>query len=247
MVFVLAVYWQGQIKTENVNWQLTSDSEVTLSDELEQRREKLWQEIIVRYPKAYDGMLLRLNSFSESNVHLELQMGCIRFSRVQTLLEANIRLEPYGVLGVQAIILSPDKRYLLYGERTKDHMHCPQFLGSPGGMLGIKDVENPFWKACMREITEEAQITLQEEKLLIAIIADLYTPVGTVLLLFAIAEEQPDVTKPVPGNDEWTNHELHWHPVETLSALDNSKILEGLVFAKKDWQQFNTTGKSVIW
>ena len=93
----------------------------------------------------------------------------------------------------------------------------------------------------------KVKITLQEEKLLIAITADLYTPVGTVLLLFAIAEEQPDVTKPVPGNDEWTNHELHWHPVETLSALDNSKILEGLVFAKKDWQQFDNTGKSVIW
>ena len=215
MVFVLVVYWQGQIKTDNVNWQLSSDSETTLPEEMERRREKLWQEIIEQYPKAYDGMLLRLNSFSEIDVGLELQMGCIRFSRVQTLLEANIRLEPYGVLGVQAIILSPDKRYLLYGERTKDHMHCPQFLGSPGGMLGIKDVENPFWKACMREITEEAQIALREENLLIAITADLYTPVGTVLILLANAEEQPDVTKPVPGNDEWTNRELHWHPVET--------------------------------
>jgi hypothetical protein len=114
-------------------------------------------------------------------------------------------------------------------------------------MLSIDDVENPFWLACMREITEEAHIELREEKLLIAITADLYTPVGTVLLLLAFAEEQPDVTKPVPGNDEWTNQELHWHPVETLTALDNSKLLEGLVFAKNDWRHFNDTGKSVIW
>jgi hypothetical protein len=82
---------------------------------------------------------------------------------------------------------------------------------------------------------------------LIAITADLYTPVGTVLLLLAIVKEQPDVTKPVPGNDDWTNREFHWHPIETLHALDNSKILEGLVFAKKDRQQFDNTGKSFIW
>ena|GEM_PF-6208859 len=244
---MLVIYWQGQTKTENVDWQLTSDSETTFPKELEQRRKKLWQEIIVQHPKAYDGMLLRLENFSVIEERLELQMGCIRFSRVQTLLETNIRLEPYGVLGVQAIILSPDKRYLLFGERTKDHMHCPQFLGSPGGMLDVEDVERPFWQACMREITEEVHIALREDTLLIAITADLYTPVGSVLLLLAIAEEQPDVTKPVPGNDEWTNRELHWHPVETLSALDNSKILEGLVFAEKDWHQFNNTGKSVIW
>lgn len=244
---MLVVYWQGQIKTEKVDWQLSSDSEVTLPKELEQRREKLWQEIIVQYPKAYDGMLLRLENYCVIEDRIKLQMGRIGFSQVQTLLEANIRLEPYGVLGVQAIILSPDKRFLLYGERSKDHMHCPQFLGSPGGMLDIKDVEHPFWQACMREIMEEAHIVLRGEKLLIAITADLYTPVGTVLLIHAIAEEQPDVTKSVSGNDEWANRELHWYPVETLSALDNSKILEGLVFAKNDWQQFNNTGRSVIW
>ena len=244
---MLVVYWNGQIKTENVDWQLLSDSEIVLSEDLELKREKIWQKIVNQYPKAYDGMLLRLNSFSVKEERLGLKMSCISFSRVQTLLKSNVRLEPYGVLGVQAIILSPDKRYLLYGERSKDHMHCPQFLGSPGGMLSINDAENPFWLACMREITEEAHIALREEKFLIAISADRYTPVGTVLLLLTFTEEQPDVTKPVPGNDEWTNRELHWHPVETLPALDNSKILEGLVFVKKDWQQFNSTGKSVIW
>ena len=244
---MLVVYWHGQIKTEDVDWQLSSDSGIVLPEELELRREKIWQKIVDQYPKAHDGMLLRLENFSVMEERLELNMGCIRFSRVQTLLESNVRLEPYGVLGVQAIILSPDRQYLLYGERSKDLMHCPQFLGPPGGMLGIKDVERPFWQACMREIAEEAHIAVREEKLLIAITADLYTPVGTVLLLLALAEEQPDVTKPVPGNDEWTNQELHWHPIEALTALDNSKILEGLVFAKKDWHQFSDTGKSVIW
>jgi len=244
---VLVVYWHGQIKTENVNWQLSPDSVIVLPEELELRRERIWQNIVDQYPKTYDGMLLRLDSFSVTNERLGLNLRCIRFSQAQTLLESNVRLEPYGVLGVQAIILSPDRRHLLYGERAKDLMHCPQFLGPPGGMLGIKDVERPFWQACMREIAEEAHITLRGEKLLIAITADLYTPVGTVLLLLTIAEEQPDVTKPVPGNDEWTNRELNWHPVETLFTLDNSKILEGLVFAKNDWHQYNDTGKSVIW
>ena len=244
---MLVVYWQGHIQIENVDWKLSPDSEIALPEELEQKRDTIWQKIIDQHPKAYDGMLLRLDSYSAKEERLRLNVSCIRFSRVQTLLESNMRLKPYGVLGVQAIILSPDRRYLLYGKRSKDHMHCPQFLGSPGGMLGIEDVEQPFWQACMREITEEAQIALRKEKLMIAIIADLYTPVGTVLLLHAIAEEQPDVTKPVPGNDEWTNQELHWHPVETLSVRDNSKSLEGIVFAKKEWQQFNNTGKSVIW
>ena len=244
---MLDVYWQGQIHTENVDWKLSPDSEIILSKELEQKKKIIWQNVVDQHPKAYDGMLLKLESFSVKAERLRLNMSCIRFSRVQTLLKSNMRLEPYGVLGVQAIILSPDRRYLLYGERSKDHMHCPQFLGSPGGMLSIGDVERPFWQACMREITEEAHIALQEEKLLIAITADLYTPVGTVLLLHAIAEKKPDVTKPVPGNDEWTNRELHWHPIETLSGLNNSKILEGLVFAKNDWQQFNNTGESVIW
>ncbi len=244
---MLVVYWNGQIKTENVNWQLSSDSEIVLSEDSELKRERIWQEIIDQYPKAYDGMLLRLDSFYVIEERLGLNMSCISFSRVQTLLKSNVRLEPYGVLGVQAIILSPDKRYILYGERSKNHMHCPQFLGPPGGMLSINDVENPFWLACMREITEEAHIALREEKFLIAITADRYTPVGTVLLILTFTDEQPDITKPVPGNDEWANRELLWHPVETLSALSNSKILEGLVFAKNDWQQFNNTGKSVIW
>ncbi len=244
---MLVVYWQGQINVENVDWQLLPDTEMVLSEDLELKRGKIWQKIVDQYPKAYDGMLLRLGSYSVKEKRLRLNMSCIRFSRVQTMLQSNIRFEPYGVLGVQAIILSPDRRYLLYGERSKDHMHCPQFLGSPGGMLGIEDAKRPFWQACMREIIEEAHIAFRKEKLMIAIIADLYTPVGTVLLLHAIAEEQPDVTKSVPGNDEWTNQELHWYPVETLSVLDNSRSLEGLVFAKKEWQQFNNTGKSVIW
>lgn len=244
---MLVVYWQGRIQTENVDWQLSPDSEIILPKELEQKRGTVWQTIVDQYPKAYDGKLLRLDSFSVSEKRLGLNMSCIRFSRVQTLLKSNVRLEPYGVLGVQAIILSPDRRYLLYGERSKDHMHCPQFLGSPGGMLSIQDVESPFWQASMREITEEAHVTLRKEKFLIAITADRYTPVGTVLLLLTIAEEQPDVNKPVSGNDEWTNRELHWHPVETLTALDDSKILEGLVFTKNDRHQFHDTGNSVIW
>ncbi|MHA2315370.1 MAG: hypothetical protein ACXACF_08860, partial [Candidatus Hermodarchaeia archaeon] len=141
---MLVVYWHGPIKTENVDWQLSSDSEIVLPEELELKREKIWQKIVDQYPKAYDGMLLRLDSFSEKEERLGLNMSYISFSRVQTVLQSNVRLEPYGVLGVQAIILSPNRRHLLYGERSKDHMHCPQFLGSPGGMLSIDDVENPF-------------------------------------------------------------------------------------------------------
>ena len=83
---MLVVYWHGQIKTEDVDWQLSSDSGIVLPEELELRREKIWQKIVDQYPKAYDGMLLRLENFSVMEERLELNMGCIRFSRVQTLL-----------------------------------------------------------------------------------------------------------------------------------------------------------------
>ena len=99
----------------------------------------------------------------------------------------------------------------------------------------------------MREINEEAQIELQDEKYLVGICADLYTQVGTVLVTLAYSKHTPDLSQPVPGNEEWADRQLHWHPVETLEDHNDANLLEGLVFAKKNWQKQLQTGTSILW
>ena len=59
----LVVHWQGRIPLEDVRWEMIPDSEMTLSPDLEARREALWKKTLDDYPDSYDGELLFLSEF----------------------------------------------------------------------------------------------------------------------------------------------------------------------------------------
>ena len=240
-------FWEGRWNTKNVEWKLHSGSAFILSEELEAQRDAIWKDVKKTFPEIYDGTLLVLDHFVERENVFQMALREIQFSQVLTIEKTGDKLKPYGTIGVQMLILSPDGRFLLYGRRAKDLMHCPLFIAPPGGMFSGSDIKSTFSKACMREINEEVQIELQDEKYLIGVCADLYTQVGTVLVLLAYSKQTPDISQPVTGNEEWDGNLLNWHPVETLERLEYTNLLEGLVFAKIDWQNQILTGTSIIW
>jgi hypothetical protein len=241
------LFWEGRLNTNKVGWKLHSGSAFLLSEELEAKRDEIWNDTKQNFPGVYDGKLLLLDGYTVGENDVQLNLREIQFSQVLTIEKTGNKLEPFGTVGVQMLILSPDGRFLLYGKRAKDLLHCPLFLAPPGGMFSGSDIKYPFTKASMREINEEVQLELQDEKYLVGICADLYTQVGTILVLLAYSKQTPDISQSVPGNEEWDGHQLHWHSVETLENLEYTNLLEGLVFAKKDWKKQLVTGTSIIW
>jgi len=67
------------------------------------------------------------------------------------------------------------------------------------------------------------------------------------MLIEAISTENPVEGDAVGGNEEWTDKLLVWHPVEKLETLDENLALEGLLFAKGEWETFKRKGTSLLW
>jgi hypothetical protein len=56
-----------------------------------------------------------------------------------------------------------------------------------------------------------------------------------------------DLNTPVMGNEEWTDNQIQWYPIEDLESLDPSQCLESPIFAIDELNQFKTKDESVLW
>lgn len=243
----LEVFWRGRIPLEKVTWHLNPDSILVLSSELEGERDKVWTSTLREYPNSYDGNLVVLLDYQISESSAHFQLGSITFSRILTLEKAGIRPDAYGSLGFQSIIFSPNREFVVVGERAKESLYCPLYHAIPGGILEISDTKGSFEQACMREIEEETDIELEEEKHLVAIIGEVHGSVGIIAMIEAVAKNPIDYDAPILGNEEWTDRQLHWVHVDELDQFTVDTSLEGPIFLKNEWNLHRNTGKSELW
>jgi ADP-ribose pyrophosphatase YjhB (NUDIX family) len=241
------LYWTGKVSLDKVKWTIDPGRETKLDPALEKKRQMVWQENLAKHPDIYDGHLLVLDEFDASGKAAMLRMSSIRFSTILTLSEKRLEISGYGALGFQAIILSPNREYILFGQRPETSLYCPLYYAVPGGMLEVEDAKGSFQAACMRELQEEARINLESEMALVASVCEVQGRLGVVMLIEAISTENPVEGDTVGGNEEWTDRLLVWHPVEKLETLDENLALEGLLFAKGEWDTFKHKGTSLLW
>ncbi len=230
---MMQIHWRGNIRCEKIDW-ILDDKEITLDDALEARRDDIWKSVVSDYPDTYDGNLLSLQHYNTDSDSMTLYMNTIKFSRILTLERLKVHLKPYGAIGMQLIVLSPDKDRILIGQRSKDAMYCPLFYSVPGGMLEIEDTKSSFRDACLREFNEETQLSLSKDIHLVGIASEINGTVGVVFLLCGTARDPVDVGMPVQGNEEWENRILRWYSVRELSQFTFSNSLEGVVYARKN-------------
>ena len=90
-----------------------------------------------------------MDEFDASGEAAMLGMSSIRFSTILTLSEMELGINGYGALGFQAIILSPNREYILFGQRPDTSLYCPLYYAVPGGMLEVEDAKGSFQAACL--------------------------------------------------------------------------------------------------
>jgi len=243
----LKVLWKGRIPISNVDWNFNPSNEHFLPERLETTREKVWAEMINKYPETYDGDILILEKFRDTDDKMVFDLGFTKFSRVLTLERVKQRPSGHGTLGMQAIVFSHDRNNVLAGRRAESLPYCPSFHAIPGGILEVVDTKGSFESACMREFNEEVNLPLQHEKFLVGILQELHGTVGAVALITALSLDKMDLEKEVSGNDEWNHHNLSWYHVDKLDNVTFENSLEGLLFLKKERNLFIQTGSSVLW
>ncbi len=230
------IYWRGSIQWEQIDWILDS-KEVILDDALEEQRGAIWNNVMRDHPATYDGNLLALQDYDIASDSMTLYMKSIKFSRILTLERLGVHLKPYGTIGMQLIVHSPDRNQFLIGQRNRDSMYCPLFYSVPGGILEVEDTKGSFKDACLREFNEEVELEISDNLKLIGITSEIHGTVGCVFLLIGVSVSQPGVGEFVRGNDEWEDNSLQWHPINNLEGFTVSNCLEAPIFLKKNWVQ----------
>ena len=233
----MKIYWKGSIPCKKIQWFLEGEHKI-LPTNLEERREEIWKRVLTEYPDSYDGDLLELKEFKANEEDMELSMNIIKFSRVLTLERLGEYLKPYGTIGMQMVVLSHDREYLLIGQRASSSMYCPLYYSCPGGMFEVSDTEGSFEEACLREFNEEVELTLNDNLKLLAITSEINGTVGVVFLLVGTTRNPPDVTIPVKGNEEWEDTQLLWYSIQSLDRFTYSNSLESIVFVKEYLDKF---------
>lgn len=240
------IFWKGSIPIKKVQWRLDKEW-IILADSLEEQREQIWNDVRSKHPTSYDGDLLALKDFIVTNDEMILHMNIIKFSRILTLEKRGEHLQPYGTIGMQMIVLSPDRRCLLVGQRASNLLYCPDFYSGPGGMLEVDDAEGSFEDACIREFNEEVELEISNHLNVHAIMSEINGTVGVVFLLSTIAKENPDTESSVKGNEEWQENQLFWHSVEDLEIFNHANSLESVLFIKEDRARFERNELSIFW
>ncbi len=226
----LTILWRGRVSTDRVTWHFNPDHSIRLSHELEGCVESVWNETKLQRPQVYDGRLLVLEQMREDRNELALDMTDISFSRILTLSHYQLGLEGLGVLGIQAIILSGDRRHVLVGQRATDSMYCPGHWSTPGGMLEVSDAAESFDRGCMREILEEAEVDLSPTRYVVALTKELHGRLGSVLIILATTISEVSLDEPVTGNEEWVSRELRWSHIDDVARIPPDRSLEGIQF-----------------
>jgi ADP-ribose pyrophosphatase YjhB (NUDIX family) len=223
------------------------DEQIILADSFERQRENIWKSVQSQHPDSYDGNLLALKKFSVNNDDMILHMNIIKFSRILTLEKLGEHLRPYGTIGMQMIVLSPDKKHILIGQRSSNSLYCPNFFSCPGGMLEVVDAKGSFEEACLREFNEEVDFVLSDDLRVHAITSEIHGTVGAAFILSGTTKENPDVESSVIGNEEWEGSHLRWYSVQNLEMFAYSNSLESVVFVKEEREKFDRNEANAFW
>jgi ADP-ribose pyrophosphatase YjhB (NUDIX family) len=243
---MMQVYWTGSVPVSKVSW-IHRDDELELPEWLEDGREREWRKLKEDYPDSYDGDVLVLRNYRKVSSGLSLETCFMKFSALNTLQVHGEHLRPYGSIGMQMIVLSPDKKSILYGQRAANILYCPLFHSVPGGILEVRDTKGSFEDAVLREFREEVKLPSPTGLNLISIVSEIHGSVGCIFIIKGVMEVSDGAHSIVRGNDEWMNEALHWHHADSLQPLDEKSMLEGLLLAKHEWSIYKSGGKSLVW
>ncbi len=214
---------------KSVQWML-EEEQIILTDSFEDRREEIWKFVLSQHPDSYDGNLLVLKAFNIDS----LNMNIIKYSRIVTLERHGEHLRPYGTIGMQITVFSPDRKYILVGQRARSVMYCPRYFSAPGGMLEVLNAEGSSEEACLREFNEEVELNILDDMILHAITSEINGTAGVVFILTGTAKSVQDIEMLVKGNEEWEGNHLKWYSVQDLETFTYSNSLESILFAKEE-------------
>ncbi|MHA1455117.1 MAG: NUDIX hydrolase [Promethearchaeota archaeon] len=136
-----------------------------------------------------------------------------------------------GMLGIQCLIFSPRKDYILVGERTLDQEYYPGALTIPGGMLEKEDLTTAPKVSLMREVYEEAMLNYQKDHNLLAILTG-WNDISVTFLLSVVMDDSTGFNseKMIDSDKfEWEN-DLWWLSIQKLKEYPIENILDGLIY-----------------
>lgn len=167
----LQILWEGKLHLNQIRWNNNIAREFKLSPSFHDKVRTHWENHIKAYPDDYDGSLLFLNDFHFRKTELLLDTSYMKFSTAIFIETNEISLKKgYGVLGVQYLVFSPDKQYIIIGKRTLNESYYPGAITIPGGILEIEDLNRTPIEALMREASEEIGVPLENDAYLTAML-----------------------------------------------------------------------------
>ena len=169
----------------------------------------------------------------------------MKFSSLVYLEYKQMKLsESLGSLGFQIFIRDPSGERFLLGKRAHSSEYKPDHYTLPGGMFEVEDSVDSVTKACLREIEEELFLSIDPQTIYLTAILRELSNLGVVLLLECTLDnkihskilEQEKIT----ANEEWEEQGVHWYRFTSISKLDHTNLMEGLLFHwmiqnKSDW------------
>ena len=226
------VLWEGELPLEFIKWNENRVYEFKLPAKYDSEIETCWNKHIEEYPNDYDGKLLFLDSFHFKEDTLYLNTSFVKFSTITFMEKSKIRAQKgIGVLGTQYLIFSPDKKYILLGERALNLSYFPGATTIPGGILEIADLSKLPNDAFIRELNEEVALPFQKNMFLKAILEG-WNGIS-VTFLIKINTRKTYKFKPnesVPSDKTEWNNDLIWMPITELRKRAQNQFLDGLIY-----------------
>jgi len=228
----IKIIWEGLLNLDLISWGLTNYPEYKLKSSLDAKRKEYWDTHTKKYPNDYDGTLIYLYDFKFENETLILNVGTIKFSTVMYMAQKKIPIDKgIGMLGIQCLIFSPKRDYILVGERALAQEYYPGALTIPGGMLEKEDLTKPPKVSLMREVYEEALLNFREDHRLLAILTG-WNDISVSFLLSVVVDDSTRFnSKKMIDSDkfEWKN-DLWWLSIQKLKNYPIENILDGLIY-----------------
>jgi len=225
------VLWSGRKNLDDIKWKYDKSKEFFFSHDFMERKNQLWQQMIVEFPKIYDGTIIVLEKY-QLETHITFHTRSIKFSEMMMLERNNLPMpESLGPLGFQTVILNKPKSHFIMGKRSLKSDYKPGYLTIPGGLFELSDLNGSVKDACLRELNEELDLQFDElEMFLIAILKDYGLGVN-LLIECQIRGGRYETNQYITGNEEWEN-KLKWTSFDNAQNLEEKIILEGLSFIK---------------
>ena len=226
------IIWEGLLNLDLISWVITNYPEYKLKSDLDEKKKEYWDTRYKKYPNDYDGTLIYLYNFKFENERLILDVGTIKFSTVIYMAQHKLAVDKgIGMLGMQCLIFSLKKDYILVGERTLAQEYYPGALTIPGGMLEKEDLTTTPKVSLMREVYEEALLNYRKDYNLLAILTG-WNDISVTFLLSVVMDDSTSFNpKRMIASDkfEWKN-DLWWLSIQKLKNYPIENILDGLLY-----------------